>query len=139
MVIPVDAEIIFSIMYVFRVFHLLINLRLFCNRRTLSYFCAPFLAFSVDVSKVQISTAAIAGWKSAAGMNVRLLCLLCVVYVATSATGCLFVQRIPIGRNCVCVCVCVCVFVCLCACLLVRVCLCVFVCVFMCVCACVCL
>jgi hypothetical protein len=40
--------------------------------------------------------------------NVRLLCLLCVVYVATSATGRSFVQRSPTGRNCVCVCVSLC-------------------------------
>ena len=51
------------------------------------YFCAPFLAVSIDVSKAQISAAAIAGSKPAEGMDVRLLCLLCAVYVATSARG----------------------------------------------------
>jgi len=93
---------------------------LFCNTRTLSYFRATFLAVSIDASKTQISTAPTAGWKPTEGMNVRLLCLLCVVHVATSATGRAFFQRSPTGRKrererereresvCVCVCVCVC-------------------------------
>ena len=115
MVIRVDAEIIFSIMSVFRVFHLLLHLWLFCNTRTLSYFCFHFLSVSIDVFKAQISTAATAGWKPAEGINIRLLCLLCVVvYVATSATGRSFVRRSSTGRKCVCLCVCVCVCVCMC-------------------------
>jgi hypothetical protein len=73
MVIRVNAEVIFSVKFVFRVFHLLLHLWLFCNTRTLSYFCAHFLAVSIDVSKSQISTVAISGWKPAEGMNVRLL------------------------------------------------------------------
>jgi hypothetical protein len=78
MAIRVDAEIIFSIMYVFRVLHLLLHLWLFCYTPNLSYFCASFFAVFNDVSKTQISAAAIAGWKPAEGMIVRLLCGVCV-------------------------------------------------------------
>jgi hypothetical protein len=79
MAIHVDAEIIFSVMPVFRVSHLLLYLWLYCNTRTLSYFCSPLLAVSIDVSKAQISNAPIAGCKPAEGMNVRVLCV--CVYV----------------------------------------------------------
>ena len=121
MVIRVDAEIIFSIMSVFRVFHLLLHLWLFCNTRTLSYFCFHFLSVSIDVFKAQISTAATAGWKPAEGINIRLLCLLCVVvYMATSATERSFIRRSSTGRKCVCLPVCVCVCVCVSLCMIYK-------------------
>jgi len=71
----------------------------FCNTRTLYYFCATFLAVSIDAFKAQISTAPTAGWKPAEGINVRLLCLLRVMHVATSVTGRVFVQRSPTERE----------------------------------------
>ena len=47
-----------------------------------------------------------AGSNPAEGLDVRLLCLWCVVQVAASATSWSVVQRSP--AVCVCVCVCVC-------------------------------
>ena len=78
------------------------------------------------------------------GINVRLMCLLYFVYVASEALRWSVVQRIPTA--CVCVCVCMCVYVCLCLCVFmcsVYVCVCVCVCVcmcsvYVCVCLCVC-
>ena len=52
--------------------------------------------------------AGIAGSNPAEGMNVRLLCLLCVLYVAVSLKSLSFIQKS--STLCVCVCVCVCVF-----------------------------
>ena len=52
------------------------------------------------------SFAGIAGSNPAADLYIRLLCLLCVVWVAPSARCCSFVQRSLMV--CVCVCVCVC-------------------------------
>jgi hypothetical protein len=52
-------------------------------------------------------TAGIAGSNPAEGINVPLLCLLCVVYREVSQTDLSLVQRSP--SVCVCVCVCVCV------------------------------
>ena len=54
----------------------------------------------------------IAGLNLAEGMDIYLLCLLCVVLLAASAMGPSFVQRNRIE----CVCVCVCVYVCVIAC-----------------------
>jgi len=57
--------------------------------------------------------AGIASLYPAEGMDVRLLCSLCVVQVAVSASSWPLVQWSPAGSVCVCVCVwCVCVCVC---------------------------
>ena len=63
----------------------------------------------------------------AEGLDVRLVCLLCAVYVAASANARSLVQRSPTVCVCVCVCfiICVCVSVCVilyvCDCMCVRV------------------
>ena len=48
----------------------------------------------------------VAGSNPAEGLDVCLLCLLCVGWVASSATGCSLAQK-ESYRLCVCVCVCV--------------------------------
>ena len=55
------------------------------------------------------SIAGIASSNPAGGKDVRLMCLLCVVEVAASATGRSVVQRSSIIRVCVCVCARACV------------------------------
>ena len=57
----------------------------------------------------------VSGSNPAKDMDV-LLCLLCVVSVAVSATSLSFVQRCPTGGVCVCVFVCVCARLCVCIC-----------------------
>ena len=51
----------------------------------------------------------IAGSNPAEGMDVRLLCLLCAVYVVASAKTQSLIQKSPTVCVCVCVCMCVCV------------------------------
>ena len=58
-------------------------------------------------SKVWFSTHLIISNPSE-GIDVRRLCLLCVVWVPASTTGLSLVQRIPNGCMCVCVCLIVC-------------------------------
>ena len=60
--------------------------------RSKAYFCGP-------------SIAGIVGSNPAEGMDIRLLCLMCVVQVAAFATSWSLVQRRE--RETVCVCVCV--------------------------------
>jgi hypothetical protein len=57
-----------------------------------------------------VSFAVVAGSNPVEGMDICLLCFLCVVQVGISATGQTLVQGSP--TVCVCVCVCVCFFDC---------------------------
>ena len=68
----------------------------------------------------------IEGSNPAEGMEVRLLCLLCAVYVATSA-----ITRS--GSPTFWMCMCVCLGLCMCLCVFLYVCVCVCVCVCLCV------
>jgi len=62
-------------------------------------------------SVAYVLTAGIAGSNPAEGMDVRFLCLLCVVWLAASGKRWSLIQSSPAVCVCVCVCVCMCVFV----------------------------